>query len=303
MNEPYAAVLRGVTKQYKPRSNAKKSAAKAAYTEPFTLGPIELTIPAGSIVGLIGENGAGKTTLLQLLCGGLTPDAGEITLLGRTPDDAAARAGVGVVFEEGFFFPGLNLAQVGRSMAGVFGAAWDAAAYAELLHRFALDPQQKIQEFSRGMRMKARLAAALAHHPDLLVLDEATSGLDPVARGELLDLLLDFLQEEQHSVIFSSHITADLEQVADSIAYLHGGKLLFHTEKDDLMQHYGVLRCPAERLAALPQDIVVHTRQSAFGAETLVKDRTAALAALPQAVCDAAKLDDIMRFTSGRDAQ
>lgn len=287
MTTTQAATLRGVTKQY-PK---------------FALGPIDLALPAGSIVGLIGENGAGKTTLLKLLSGVNRPDSGEITLLGSTPDDPAARARIGVVYEESFFYMGLTLARIGRSMAGMYGSAWDAKLYAQLLERFQLDPKQKLKDFSRGMRMKARLATAMAHRPDLLILDEATSGLDPVVRGELLDLLLEFIQDERHTVLMSSHITADLEQVADSIACLHGGKLLFHENKDELLQHYGLLRCPDEDLRRLDRAAIVYTRKGAFGSETLVSDRAAVAAALPHAVCDAAGLDDIMRFYSGRDAQ
>ena len=160
-----------------------------------------------------------------------------------------------------------------------------------------------MKELSRGMRMKLSLAGALAHHPALLVLDEATSGLDPVVRGELLDLFLDFIQDENHSILMSSHITADLEQAADSIAYLHHGKLLFHENKDDLMQEYGILRCGEADLQRLAENCVIHTRRTAFGCESLVKGRAAVAAALPGAVLDPAKIDDIMRFYSGRDTQ
>ena len=153
------------------------------------------------------------------------------------------------------------------------------------------------------MRMKLSLATALAHDPELLILDEAPAGLDPVVRGELLDLLLDFIQDENHSILISSHITGELEQVADSIAYLHQGRLLFQEDKDALLLEYGILRCGAGDLAALPGDCIVHTRRTDFGCETLVKGREKVLRLLPGAVCDPAGIDDIMRFTSGRDKQ
>lgn len=282
-----AAALCGVEKHYKD----------------FTLGPVSLEIPAGSIVGLVGENGAGKTTLLKLLCGVNRPDAGRAELLGGAPTAPDRRADLGVVFEDAYFYESLTAAQVGRCMAGVFGPRWNAAAFADRLARFGLKPDKKIKEYSRGMRMKLSLAGALAHAPRLLVLDEATAGLDPVVRGELLDLLLDFIQDEQHSILMSSHITADLEQVADTIAYLHRGQLLFHENKDDLMQEYGVLRCAEADLARLDPALVVHTRRGAFGCESLVKPRAAVAAALPGAVLDPAGIDDMMRFISGRDAQ
>ena len=282
-----AAVLRGVQKQYKD----------------FTLGPIDLTVPTGTIVGLVGENGAGKTTTLKLLCGVNRVDAGEITLLGGIPSDPAVRARLGVVFEDAYFYGGLNAEHIGKSMAGIFGSAWNAAQFADFLQRFGLDARQKISEYSRGMRMKLSLATALAHDPDLLVLDEATAGLDPVVRSEMLDLFLEFIQDERHSILMSSHITSDLEQVADSIAYLHHGQLLFHENKDTLMQEYGLLRCNRSDLEKLPADCVIYTRENAFGCESLVKDRTAVQRLLPGAVCDPADIDDIMRYYSRRDAQ
>ena len=216
MAEPLAAALHGVAKHY----------------HGFTLGPLNLEIPAGSIVGLIGENGAGKTTLLKLLTGVNRPDAGTVELLSATPDDAAVRAKIGVVFEDAYFYESLTPAQVGASLRGIFGSAWDAGYFAALLEQFHLPPKKSIKELSRGMRMKLNLASALAHRPGLLVLDEATSGLDPAARSEILDILLDFIQDERHSVLLSSHITTDLEQIADTIAYLHHGQLLFAKNKE-----------------------------------------------------------------------
>ena len=221
-----AAALRGATKHYKT----------------FALGPVDLAVPAGSILGLIGENGAGKTTALKLLCGAIRPAGGSVELLGGSPADPAIRARIGVVFEDAYFPDCFNAACVGKSMAGIFGKRWDTAKFDALVRRFELDGSKKIKEYSRGMRMKLSLATALAHDPELLILDEATAGLDPVVRGELLDLLLDFIQDEQHSVLMSSHITSDLEQVADAIAYLHHGQLLFCENKDDLLQEYG---CPS----------------------------------------------------------
>lgn len=284
---PAAAEFCGATKQYSG----------------FTLGPLDLTVPAGAIVGLVGENGAGKTTALKLLTGVNRPTSGEIRLLGASPADPAARAQIGVVFEDAYFYETLCARQVGISMAGMFGPAWDAEYFQSLLKRFGLPERQKMKEYSRGMRMKLSLATVLAHRPKLLVLDEATSGLDPVVRGELLDLFLEFIQDETHSILMSSHITADLEQVADSIAYLHGGKLVFHEEKDALLAEYGLLRCGAGELAKVPQGCIIHTHRSAFGCETLVKGRAAVRALLPGAVCDPAGIDDIMRFYTGRDSE
>lgn len=265
----------------------------------FTLGPLNLEIPAGSIVGLIGENGAGKTTLLKLLTGVNRPDAGTVELLSATPDDAAVRAKIGVVFEDAYFYESLTPAQVGASLRGIFGPAWDAGYFAALLEQFHLPPKKSIKELSRGMRMKLNLASALAHRPGLLVLDEATSGLDPAARSEILDILLDFIQDERHSVLLSSHITTDLEQIADTIAYLHHGQLLFAKNKDDLMEEYGFCGAasgPWTAAAGVDRRHLPHRRR-------LRKPGTPAvsvLRALPGVVCDAASIDDIMRLTSKR---
>lgn len=287
MPDKAAAVLNGIKKQYKD----------------FTLGPVDLTIPAGTIVGLVGENGAGKTTTLKILTGVNPPDSGRVELLGGNPRDAAIRARVGTVFEDAYFYEGMSAAHIGRSMAGIFGKRWNDSAFSGYLNRFGLDAEKKVKEYSHGMRMKLSLATALAHGPEVLVLDEPTAGLDPVVRGEILDLFLDFIQDENHSVLISSHITSDLEQIADSIAYLHQGKLLFHEDKDILMQEYGMLRCSETDLHLLPEGLAVHTRKGAFGCETLVKGREEVLRRLPGAVCDPASIDDIMRFYSGRDTQ
>lgn len=282
MAEPLAAALHGVAKHY----------------HGFTLGPLNLEIPAGSIVGLIGENGAGKTTLLKLLTGVNRPDAGTVELLSATPDDAAVRAKIGVVFEDAYFYESLTPAQVGASLRGIFGPVWDAGYFAALLEQFHLPPKKSIKELSRGMRMKLNLASALAHRPELLVLDEATSGLDPAARSEILDILLDFIQDERHSVLLSSHITTDLEQIADTIAYLHHGQLLFAKNKDDLMEEYGILRCSQQDLDRLPPEWIAATCRTAAGCESLVHPRVSVLRALPGVVCDAASIGDIMRLTS-----
>ena len=204
---------------------------------------------------------------------------------------------------------------IGKPIAGVSTkaafAAYDALEekplwqeeFARLLEAYQLPEKKLIKDMSKGMRMKFRLATALAHKPRLLILDEATSGLDPVVRGEVLDYLRDYIQDENHSVLMSSHITSDLEKVADSIAYLHKGKLLFQMDRDELLEKYGVLRCSPEQLEALDSRIKVATRKTGFTCETLVSDVAAARRALPDAVIDRASIEDIMQFYTGRDAQ
>ena len=268
----------------------------------FTLDHIDLTVPAGQIVGLIGENGAGKTTTLKALLGVIRPDGGTIRLLGGDPGDAAVRGQVGVVFEDSYFYGGLTPRQIGRIMAGIH-PAWDESLFQDYCRRFDLEGNKPVKDFSRGMRMKMSLATALSHRPRLLVMDEATSGLDPVVRGEMLDLFLEFIQDEGHGILMSSHITGDLERIADQIAYIHRGKLLFQQDKDLLLEDMAILRCGAKDIDTLPEKLVVARRGGAYGAAALVRHPQNVRRLLPEAVLDRADIDEIMQFISGGDKQ
>ena len=268
----------------------------------FTLDHIDLTVPEGQIVGLIGENGAGKTTTLKALLGVIRPDGGTIRLLGGDPGDPAIRSQVGVVFEDSYFYGGLCARQIDRIMAGIH-ATWDSALFHNYCRRFDLEESKPVKDFSRGMRMKMSLATALAHRPKLLVMDEATSGLDPVVRGEMLDLFLEFIQDEGHGVLMSSHITADLERIADQIAYIHKGKLLFQQDKDLLLEDMAILRCSAGEIDSLPKNLVVARRGGAYGSAALVRHPQNVRRLLPSAVLDRADIDEIMQFISGGDKQ
>lgn len=280
----YAIEVRGLAKHY----------------QDFTLGPLDLTVPNGSIVGLVGENGAGKTTTLKSILNAIRPDGGSIRVLGGSGADKAVRARLGVVFEDAFFYETCTPAEVGKAL-GRIQPGWDAGEYSRLLREFELPEKKLIKDMSRGMRMKFRLAAALAHRPDLLILDEATSGLDPVVRGEVLELLQAHVLSENHSVLLSSHITADLEKIADSIAYIHKGRLLFQMDKDALLESYGILRCPAANMDALPPELVVHRRAGGFGGEALVREAEKVRRLLPNAVVDRASIDEIMQFYTAKD--
>lgn len=268
----------------------------------FSLQDLDLTVPSGSIVGLIGENGAGKTTTLKCILGILRKDAGEIRLLGGTPGPAAISQ-IGAVFEDAYFPATLTTRQIARILRGMYRSAWDQPLFEDFCRRFELTDNKMVKDFSRGMRMKLSLATALAHHPRLLVLDEATSGLDPVVRGEILDMFLEFIQDEDHSVLLSSHITSDLEKVADSVAYIHKGRMLFQRDKDDLLESYALVQCSAQDLDRLPKELIVHSREHAFGRETLVRDPEQVRRLLPGAVFGKADIDTIMQFFTGRDTQ
>ena len=235
----------------------------------FTLDSLNLTLPGGCILGLIGENGAGKSTTIRLILGMLRPDGGTVTILGRDNRDnlALTKQDIGVVLDEVGIPECMTPKQVGIVMADVF-TRWDAKTYEGLLERFSLPENKKFKEFSRGMKMKLGLAVALSHEAKLLILDEATSGLDPVVRDEVVSILSEFTRDESHSILISSHIVSDLEKLCDYVAFLHKGKLLLCEEKDMLLSEYGILHCRPEDL---PETGVLHKKLSPYGAEAIVR--------------------------------
>lgn len=259
----------------------------------FTLGPIDLQVPGGSILGLIGENGAGKTTLIKSMLGIVRPTAGEVSLLGADPD--RAKADIGIVLDDCFFSEYLRVKDVDSVLRRVF-KTWDRELYRDYLDKFGLAGTKNIKELSRGMRMKLSLAAALAHRPKLLLLDEATAGLDPVVRDEILDEFLAFVSDDDHAILISSHITSDLEKVADYIAYLHQGKLLLCDEKDRLLESYGRLVCARSDLDQVDRGYVVATRKSQYSTEALIRHRGDFKRLYPRLTVEPVTLDELMVF-------
>ena len=264
----------------------------------FTLGEINLTLPGGTIMGLIGENGAGKTTLMKCILNLVRRDSGSITLLGydNIREERLAKAEIGVVLDECFFHDTLRPKDVGAILAPAFRDRWDSRLYADYLDKFQLPQGKLIKEFSRGMKMKLSLAAALAHRPKLLLLDEATAGLDPVVRDEILDEFLAFICDEEHSILISSHITSDLEKVADYITYLHQGRIVLSDAKDTILEHYGRVGCTAAQLEAIDPADLVRVRRGSFSCEALVADRSAFHRSYPNLMVEPIALEDIMLF-------
>ena len=263
----------------------------------FSLRDVSLTLPGGSIMGLIGENGAGKTTTIKCILNLVRRDAGEILLLGHDNlrEERLAKQDVGVVLDECFFHDTLRPRDVGRILAPVF-QSWDGGLYQDYLDKFRLPEKKFIKEFSRGMKMKLSLAAALAHRPKLLILDEATAGLDPVVRDEILDEFLGFICDEDHAILISSHITSDLEKAADYITYIHQGQVVLSEAKDDILDHYGRVGCSAADLGAIDPGDLLRVRKGSFGCEALVADRGAFRRKYPRLAVDKVKLEDIMLF-------
>ena len=235
----------------------------------FALQGLDLTLPAGCIMGLIGENGAGKSTTIRLILNGLRRDGGTIAVYGKDNRALTAleREDIGVVLDEVGLPEYMNAQQIGRMMAGIF-THWQPEAYAGYLRRLALPEDKPFKDFSRGMRMRLGLAAALSHQPKLLLLDEATSGLDPVVRDDILTILSDFTRDEEHAVLISSHIVRDLEKICDYIAFLHRGRLLLCEEKDRLTEEYGILRGTTE---GIEPAAVCGQRATPYGTEYLVR--------------------------------
>ena len=263
----------------------------------FALNHIDLTLPGGSILGLIGENGAGKTTTIKCILNLIHRDAGEITLLGydNIREERLAKQDIGLVLDECFFHDTLRPLDVGRILAPSF-QRWDEALFRSYLKKFSLPEKKLIKEFSRGMKMKLSLSAALAHRPKLLILDEATAGLDPVVRDEILDEFLGFIGDEDHAILMSSHITSDLEKVADYIAYIHQGQVVLSDAKDNILDSYGRVGCTAGQLEAIDPRDVLRVRRGSFGCEALVKDRSAFARKYPMLLVERTTLEDIMLF-------
>ena len=260
----------------------------------FSLDHLDLDLPAGCVLGLVGENGAGKSTTIRLIMDALERDGGTVSVLGvdnKSPAFMDVKQDVGVVLDETFVPEVINARQLGKIMAGTY-KNWDQAAYEGWIERFRLPADKKVKDYSRGMTMKLGIAAALSHHPRLLLLDEATGGLDPMVREELLEVFADFAAQDGHGVLLSSHIVSDLERICDYIAFLHKGKLVLCEEKDVLLDKYAVLKCTREQLANIPQEAVHGKRVGTYGVEALVEREL-----VPNGlVLDRAALEDIILY-------
>ena len=261
----------------------------------FTLENISFSVPSGAITGLIGENGAGKSTTIGAILGLIQQDCGSIKIFGKDAGllYCADKEQIGVVFDGSNFSEELTPARLNKVLKEVY-PSWDEPLYWQTLERMQVPLRQKIKSFSKGMKMKLSITAAFAHHPRLLILDEATSGLDPVMRDDILDLFLEFVQDESHSVLLSSHITSDLEKIADYIVFIHQGKLVFSRPKDELLENYGILKCGAAQLEALDKEDITACRRQDYEWQVLVKDRKKAARKYPKALITPADIDEIM---------
>ena len=259
----------------------------------FVLDHVSFTVPSGSIVGLIGENGAGKSTTINAALGLVQKEDGIVSILGREELDGDIKEQIGVVFDGSNYPEILSPRKLNRVMKNIY-RTWDERTYFGLLKQFSLPYDKSIKQFSKGMKMKLAISAAFSHHSRLLILDEATSGLDPVVRDDILDMLLDFVQDEEHSILVSSHITSDLEKIADYIVFIHEGKVVFERPKDELTERYGIIKCGASQFDALDKSDIISYRKMDYEWQILVSDRERMQKKYPKALVVPATIDEIM---------
>ena len=261
----------------------------------FLLDHVSFQVPKGRIVGFIGENGAGKSTTINLILDELKKDNGQIQIFGMEHTISSVKEDIGVVFDECNFHDVLNVSDIEKILSGVY-KSWDSRLYRQYLKKFKIPEKKQIGSFSKGMKMKLSIICAMAHKPKLLILDEATTGLDPVVRDEMLDLFLEFIQDEECSIFFSSHITSDIQKIADYVILIHQGKIIFEEQKDDLVYHFGIVKCGREKFASIsPNDYIIH-RITNVSVECLVRDKEAIKRKYKDIVVDNATLEDIMLF-------
>lgn len=261
----------------------------------FTLDNVSLQVPKGRIVGFIGENGAGKSTTINLILNELKRDSGTIEILGSEALDNSIKKEIGIVFDECNFHDCFTANNIEKIFSGIY-RTWDKELFIMYMKRFNIPLSKPIGSYSKGMKMKLSIICAMAHRPKLLILDEATTGLDPVVRDEILDMFLDFIQDEEHSIFFSSHIITDIEKIADYVILIHDGKIIFEEEKDNLIYQYGIVRCEKKQFADIqPEDYII-SRKTNVCVECLVKDKEATRRKYKGFIVDNASLEEIMLF-------
>lgn len=272
------------------------SGVSKAYTKSnFALDDVSFALPYGAVMGFVGANGAGKTTTIGCILNTIRKDGGAIRLFGREmrDEDTAMREDIGVVYDGDNFPLYLDAVKLEDIMQGVY-KQWDHKVFTGYLERFGLEPKQKIETYSRGMRMKLAIAVALSHHPKLLILDEATGGLDPLMRDEVLDVFLEFVQEENHSILLSSHITSDLEKIADYITFIHEGRVMLTASKNELAYQYAVLRLGKEQFEKMDSQDILAYRKRDYQIDVLVADGASAERKYPQVIVDRVSIEEIM---------
>lgn len=277
--------LKGVTKDYGD----------------FRLDNVDLSVSRGGICGFIGQNGAGKTTTIQLILDIIKKDAGEIKVFGEDMEvnGKALKERIGVVFDEMAFHDFLTATQINKIMGNIY-RNWDEEVFFGYLEKFGLPKKKRCGAFSRGMRMKLQIAVAMSHGAELLVMDEPTSGLDPIVRNEILQIFQEFVMEENHTILLSSHITGDLERIADEVVFINKGKIVLAGNKESILENHGLMKCRKNEIEQIDKEDIIATRPSAFCTEVLVADRKACAKKYPMLAMEQTSLEDIMIFYVNR---
>lgn len=267
----------------------------------FYLDNISFFVPSGFVSGFIGENGAGKTTTLKLMLGMALKDGGDLRLFGKPAEEVALKEEIGVLFEQPYYQEDWTPLDVEKAV-GPFYSQWDTHVFHQYLHRFSLDPKQKFKTMSRGMKTKLGMAVTLSHNAKLLLLDEPTSGLDPAGRDEMLDIFRDYMVQEGRSIFFSTHITGDLEKIADYITYICRGRILYSGPKEELLEKYCLIRGGKEELPVQKQNRILGLREHPEGFEGLIE--TEELGGFPQGViAEPVTLEDIMVYMNRKEGR
>lgn len=263
----------------------------------FTLGELSFAVPKGTIMGFVGQNGAGKSTTIKAILNIIRKDSGAIRVFGmdHESEENEIKQRIAVVFDTLPFHENLTANQVNKILKSIY-EKWEEETFISYLERFHLPRKKKLGEFSKGMKMKLQIATALSHQAELLIMDEATAGLDPVVRSEMLDVFQEYMQDENHSILMSSHITSDLERVADAITFIHDGKIVLSEYKDDILQKHGIIQCETDMLPEIDPADIVSIRRYAYGASVMVKNRAVCEQKYSGAVIDTPTLDDILLY-------
>ena len=268
---------------------------KKKYDNNFELGEINLEIPSGYIIGLIGENGAGKTTLIKSILNIINKDSGEIKTFNKDNKkyESYIKEDIGVVLD-GMFFPEILTSNDINTIMKDTYKEWDKELFYKYLNDFKIQNNKKIKDLSKGMRKKLEIATALSHNPKLLILDEPTSGLDPVVRDDILDIFLDFIKDEEHTILLSTHITSDLEHIADKIIFIDNGKIILNENKDELLDNYGVLKCEKDSFDKISKDDIISYKKNKYNYEVLIKDKNKMKKKYKDSVIDKITLEELM---------
>lgn len=265
--------------------------------EGFTLDEVSFQLPKGCIMGLVGENGAGKTTIIKLILNLIKKNSGSIQVFGldNIENDPKIKNRIGVVLDESNFHDNLRPMDISIIMKNIYDR-WDKELFLKYLDQFKLPRDKKVKDYSKGMKMKLSIAVALSHDPQLLILDEPTGGLDPIVRSEILDIFLDFIQDEEKSILFSTHITSDLDKIADYITFIHNGNIIFSESKEELVDNYGIIKCGTKDFNNLDRKDIIGYRKNQFGYEVLIINKEKNRYKYKDFVMDNANLEDIMLF-------